>query len=127
MATKTDGMLPSDSSRGFYGCGFPTISPPPIHYAVNHSGRDVSGVAGGAGVSTNRIRFVSVKPDVNFDLAISVYLILFYNLFVIDLFSKIKSGVFFIFFIFFKIPQVCLYWRGFLALIRINLNGGCPT
>jgi hypothetical protein len=39
---------------------------PPIHYAVKHSGRDVSGFAGGAGVSTNRIRSVSVKPDVNF-------------------------------------------------------------
>ncbi len=44
---------------------------PPIHYVVKHSGRDVSGVAGGAaGVSTNRIRFVSVKPNVNFYLVI---------------------------------------------------------
>ncbi len=81
---------------------FQQYPPPPIHYAVKHSGRDVSGVAGGAGFSTNRIRFVSVKPDVNFDLAISVYLILFYNLFVIDLFSKMKSGVFFFYFYLFQ-------------------------
>lgn len=64
----------------------------PIYYAVKHSGRDVSGVAGGAGFSTNRIRFVSVKPDVNFYLIINVHLIVFYSLLVIDLFVKIKSG-----------------------------------
>jgi hypothetical protein len=104
MATKTDGMLPSDSSREFYGCGFPTISPP-IRYAVKHSGRDVSGVAGGAGFSMNRIRFVSVKPDVNFYLVINVHLIVFYSLLVIDLFGKIKSG-FSLFLDLFQIPQV---------------------
>lgn len=52
----------------------------------------MSGVAGGAGFSTNRIRFVSVKPDVNFYLIINVHLIVFYSLLVIDLFVKIKSG-----------------------------------
>jgi hypothetical protein len=85
--------------------------PPPIHCVVKHSGRDVSGVAGGAGVSTNRIRFVSVKPGVNFYLVISVYLILFYNLLVIDLFSKIKSGFSLFSFNLFQIPQVRLLAR----------------
>jgi hypothetical protein len=70
----------------------------------------VSGVAGGAGVSANRIRFVSVKRDVNFYLVLSVYLILFYNLLVIDLFGKIKSG-FSLFIDLFQISQVCLLAR----------------
>jgi len=92
MATKTDGMLPSDSSGGFYGCGFPTISPHSLRSQAFRTGRVWGcGWRGGGFHESHPFRVGKTEREFLFGNLV-FYLILFYNLLVMDLFGKIKSG-----------------------------------
>jgi hypothetical protein len=115
MATKADGMLPSDSSRGFYGY-FQEYSPHSLRSQAFRTGR-VWGCGRGGGFRQPHPFRVGKTGRVNFYLVITVYLIPFYNLLVIDLFGKIKSG-FSLFVDLFQILQVFLMAR----IPSINLN-----
>jgi hypothetical protein len=100
----------------FMAADFQQYSPHSLRSQAFRTGR-VWGCGRGGGFRQRHPFRVGKTGRVNFYLVISVYLILFYNLLVIDLFGKIKSG-FSLFIDLFQILQVCLMAR----IPSINLN-----